>query len=327
MSDFEGFEGIEKNLSIRFEPNTGVSLRSLSRSDLDDICTNAACAILSSMSNEYIDAYVLSESSLFVTENTILMKTCGTTALLRAVPLILQLGTSLGLTLSSVRYSRHEYILSSHLQEEMHQCFKKESQYLDNCLRNTNVGVGSIDHAGPYNVYIAASSKNTFVDTVFEVNMFKLCQKEMSLFWKCSDNKQHSLDSTDTRGIPGVKKLWPKGTTDGHLFDPCGYSINGIDGAFYWTMHIAPEDCCSYVSFETNAPSNMLKTMIDKLLSLMKPGVMDILYMEHSHDNLPVINNQDNKESYQFVHEDGINGVTDGGLEYNVARITKVDCQ
>lgn len=48
------------------EPIHRSGLRCLSREDLDRICARARCTILSVASNRYLDAYVLSESSLFV---------------------------------------------------------------------------------------------------------------------------------------------------------------------------------------------------------------------------------------------------------------------
>lgn len=47
-------------------PIKRVGLRRLPREDLDRICARARCTILSVVSNRYLDAYVLSESSLFV---------------------------------------------------------------------------------------------------------------------------------------------------------------------------------------------------------------------------------------------------------------------
>ena len=75
------FEGPEKTLEVVFRDDRGShnGLRSLSRSQLDDLCNKAKCTILSQLSNAHMDAYVLSESSLFIFENRLIMKTCGTT--------------------------------------------------------------------------------------------------------------------------------------------------------------------------------------------------------------------------------------------------------
>lgn len=83
-----GFEGYEKRLELTFfEPSVfvdpeGKGLRSLSKTQLDEILQPAECTIVSSLSNEHVDSYVLSESSLFVYPYKIIIKTCGTTKLL-----------------------------------------------------------------------------------------------------------------------------------------------------------------------------------------------------------------------------------------------------
>ena len=59
------------------DPILRTGLRTLVRSDLDRICMRARCTILSQVSNKYLDAYVLSESSLFVYPYMIVLKTCG----------------------------------------------------------------------------------------------------------------------------------------------------------------------------------------------------------------------------------------------------------
>ncbi|KAG0483429.1 hypothetical protein HPP92_011513 [Vanilla planifolia] len=79
-----GFEGFEKRLELHFscsEGPLGLGLRLLSTESLDRILSTVHCSIVSAVSNARFDAYVLSESSLFVYPEKVIIKTCGTTAL------------------------------------------------------------------------------------------------------------------------------------------------------------------------------------------------------------------------------------------------------
>ena len=109
------FEGPEKTMEVVFKPTSGPDdgLRSLSREQLDFLCTQAKCTILSSISNSYIDAYVLSESSLFIYKSRFIMKTCGTTTLLRCLSSLLQFADALGMELTWVGYSRKNLLFPS----------------------------------------------------------------------------------------------------------------------------------------------------------------------------------------------------------------------
>ncbi len=111
------FEGSEKRIELTFDLGQDApvgGLRALPRAQLDAICTAAHCCIVSVCANEYFDAYVLSESSLFVYPNKIIMKTCGTTRLLDAVPLILDLTASIDVHPAKARYSRASYLAAEH---------------------------------------------------------------------------------------------------------------------------------------------------------------------------------------------------------------------
>ena len=70
------FEGPEKNLEVCFTPDVGHprGCRALPREALDAFCAAARCTILSSVSNSHLDAYVLSESSLFVFSHKMVIK-------------------------------------------------------------------------------------------------------------------------------------------------------------------------------------------------------------------------------------------------------------
>ena len=65
---------------------------------------------MSHTANEYFDAYVLSESSLFVYPHRLILKTCGNTHLLNAVPYLLKLAADLELRPQRCKYSRASYL-------------------------------------------------------------------------------------------------------------------------------------------------------------------------------------------------------------------------
>mmetsp|Transcript_17269 Transcript_17269/g.31886 ORF Transcript_17269/g.31886 Transcript_17269/m.31886 type:complete len:270 (-) Transcript_17269:547-1356(-) len=139
------FEGPEKTLEVCFRkmdseappvltPTDGrdtrhTGLRRLSRDDLSRICARARCTILSCVSNNYVDAYVLSESSLFVYPYMLVLKTCGTTTLLRCIALLIDMGRKLGLEIDWVGYSRKNFNFPGD-QAFPHQSFHQELDYL-----------------------------------------------------------------------------------------------------------------------------------------------------------------------------------------------------
>ena len=106
------FEGPEKTLEIDWVPSVGHStsgLRAITREQWEHLLTLAQCCILSTISNEHLDSYVLSESSLFVYTHKMVIKTCGTTTLLRLLPSLLELTVSLGMKLEWLGYMRKNF--------------------------------------------------------------------------------------------------------------------------------------------------------------------------------------------------------------------------
>ncbi len=115
------FEGSEKRIEIDFAPATptaahgasgaaAVGLRAISRCQLDAILDLAVCCIVSARHGAEFDAYVLSESSLFVYPRKAILKTCGTTKLLAAVPALIDAAAGVGMQPCRAKYSRASYL-------------------------------------------------------------------------------------------------------------------------------------------------------------------------------------------------------------------------
>ena len=53
----------------------------------------------------------------------------------------------------------------------------------------------------------------------------------------------------------GIRALLPGAAIDDYVFEPCGYSMNGLEGALASSIHVTPEEGWSYASFELSGPS------------------------------------------------------------------------
>lgn len=126
------FEGPEKTMEVCFIPGIGdeEGLRKLTREQLDFLCTEAKCSILSKISSSYMDAYVLSESSLFIYKHRYIMKTCGTTTLLHCLDSLLRFADVLNMEVMWVGYSRKNLLFPTQ-QAWPHSNFGDEIEYLN----------------------------------------------------------------------------------------------------------------------------------------------------------------------------------------------------
>jgi len=297
------FEGPEKTLEVCFRIRDGVDpesvvgedgrvgLRRLPRKDLDAICRRARCTILSSVSNAYLDAYVLSESSLFVYPYMAMIKTCGTTTLLRCVAILISLGKELGLEVDWVGYSRKNFNFPDD-QLFPHGSFHQELDYLAShrslCERLSGNGytLGPItsDH---WFVFVADKTirgKNLDMDTdrVLNIMMFDIDPDVANLFYYDQYKKalveggetmeeESARVSVEMTKAAGIDKLVPGSVIDPRAFEPCGYSMNAILFRSYSTMHITPEDGSSYASFETNQKVASYSSLINNVVRTFKP--------------------------------------------------------
>ena len=65
------------------------------RSRLEELLSIVNCSIVSTTRNSQVDAYVLSESSMFISKRRFILKTCGTTSPLDCLPKLLELASEM----------------------------------------------------------------------------------------------------------------------------------------------------------------------------------------------------------------------------------------
>mmetsp|Transcript_22020 Transcript_22020/g.31475 ORF Transcript_22020/g.31475 Transcript_22020/m.31475 type:complete len:456 (+) Transcript_22020:317-1684(+) len=301
------FEGPEKTLEVMFrrinpldDDNSSlasdssgefnrVGLRTLSRPDLDRICARARCTILSCVSNRYLDAYVLSESSLFVYPYMVVLKTCGTTTLLRCVAVLIELGRKIGLEIDWLGYNRKNFSFPSE-QIYPHNSFHQEMDYLYShrnlCERldgnGYTLGPVTSDH---WFVFVADHTKryveDNDTDRVLNIMMFDIDETVAKKFYYDKYEARIGPDETEeeaTKRISieqtkaaGIDQLVPGASIDPRAFEPCGYSMNAILFRSYSTMHITPEEGSSYASFETNQKVTNYTPLISNVVRAFRP--------------------------------------------------------
>jgi S-adenosylmethionine decarboxylase len=283
-----GFEGYEKRLEISFseapvftDPN-GRGLRALSRAQIDSVLDLARCTIVSKLSNEDFDSYVLSESSLFVYPYKMVIKTCGTTKLLLAIPRILELAEELSLPLAAVKYSRGTFIFPD-AQPSPHKNFADEVAFLNRYFGGLRSGGNAYvigDSAKPgqkWHVYYATEHPEEPVVTL-EMCMTGLDKKKASVFFKTSADGYTSCAKEMTK-LSGISDIIPEMEICDFDFEPCGYSMNAVHGPAFSTIHVTPEDGFSYASYEVmgfNPGSLSYGDLVKRVLRCFGPAEFSV---------------------------------------------------
>jgi len=283
------FEGPEKRLEVDFKinPSRPLGLRIYSKEQWQELLNYANCTIISSLCNDFCDSYVLSESSLFVFPAKMILKTCGTTTLLRTIPKLLEYARGCQMSIEYVMYSRKNFLMPEK-QIAPHTSWNDEVEYLDEYFDGQSYLMGPItkDH---WYLYVAdysdpcdAASK----EVTLEIMMHKLDRAAASQFYR-----KEGIAERDK--FPGVAELINGQETDEYNFTPCGYSMNGLADQYYSTIHVTPEAHCSYASFETNLSVNSYKNSVLRVFDIFKPGTVTLtLFRENTdseHDKLDLV--------------------------------------
>lgn len=225
------FEAAEKRLVIQFDQK--INLLTYPSHFWQQQLSFCSASILSTVRNKQVHAYLLSESSLLVFKHRIVLITCG------LCPLI---NTALALIEHFTPSAIHE--LSFQRQPEKNPTLQ---------LSQFNQDSKKLSELFP-SIEILANSAHYINNSVTPSPMtFNWLLTPLPKPWQ-NQLLKSGLTKTRVRQLLALELLNPEYEVDDWLFDPVGYSANGItrhpDGEDYFCLHLSPEPSCSTLSIE-----------------------------------------------------------------------------
>jgi S-adenosylmethionine decarboxylase len=280
QNKLRGFEGPEKRLEIivRGAAIEQRGLRAASRQEWADIINILKAQIVNHVHNDEVDAYVLTESSLFVFRHKVLLITCGTTILLHALPAILELIARHRLEVEWASFMRKNF---SYPWEQVGPHATMENEY---GLLKAHLPLGRPFIFGPidsdhYFAFVYDDVKRPCVeeDTQISMTMYDFDEAVAAQFF--SETFVDGEATEIIRKKSGVATLVEGWIVQDLQFAPCGYSINAIRGGEYQTMHITPEKHCSFASYETNIPTGNVVPLLAGVLAVFRPQRFSVMLL------------------------------------------------
>ena len=260
------FEGPEKKIELVVAPG-GPKLRALGDDVWSRVVELARAQILSVLRDARCDAYLLSESSLFVYDDHLTMITCGRTRLVDAALHLVELVGAQNVAL--LVYQRK----NEHFPEQQPSTFYEDAERLHAVVPGRALRFGD-EHDHHVHVfhgtrpYVAEPN-----DTTLEILMHGLLPEAAAQFIGIEPPKGSTIAERT-----GISKILPGFAIDEHAFTPAGYSMNALRDGTYYTIHVTPEELGSYVSFETNADvSGQVDAIVARALEVFRPTSFDVV--------------------------------------------------
>lgn len=255
----ENFEGPEKKLEVILSaPQTG--LRDNTDRRWDRVVRACGAEIIKRECAAKLDSYLLSESSLFVWNDRILLITCGKTTPTKALPIILKYVAK-----PQIAYLFYER-KNLNFPNEQPTDVDDDLAYLRTHFAGNSIRLGPAcgDHLHVF--YYAKPNGCPLPDTSVQILMHDIDPAVATTFY---------YDSTDidrqNEMLTRLKTLYPAMKVENHFFYPQGYSLNGISEDNYFTIHVTPQPEASYVSFESNMFNHESAGVVQKIISLFNP--------------------------------------------------------
>jgi len=265
------YEGTEKRLFICTKD---LNLLTLKQSFWHDLVSYAGAEIISNINNYHVSAYLLSESSLFIWEDKLLLITCGNTQLVKAALFIQQQLTKQ--KISTLIFQRHQalkpQLQATNFQQDRILLEKQFNGHLQHCRDNYQGDLfvfGEIStHTIPtQGIYMLHGLRGEFAESLQGKHMDKASILKRLKFTDFFDSL----------------------TIDHFSFKPKGYSLNAINQQNYLTIHLTPEKLSTYLSIETSLTESQCAPFIKHLEALFLPISLKRIQFKTDNQQLTII--------------------------------------
>ena len=264
------YEGSEKKCEIIVDSNH-LNLRDFSSDFWRKMVEICGASVLSSMHNQDCDAYLLSESSLFVWEGRFLLITCGQTKLIESVLYFLQ-KVEQRYILQLIFRRKNEYF-----SELQHSDFDEDVRRLQKKVDGKIAVFGDPKGHFTKRFYWNKERLPATEEQSYELLMYDISPRAAQFLL----DPHQSREKLRLFFLPST--LIPRFIIDDFIFTPCGYSLNAIQGNQYLTIHATPQPEHSYVSLETNIP---LQEILAHPLAMLQPRAFDIIVHQRERGEL-----------------------------------------
>lgn len=264
------FEGSEKKLEIVLK-ETAPSLRDWPEAEWLKVIEAAGAQVLSKISNKHCNAYLLSESSLFVWDHSLVLITCGTTTLVRAAEI---LANKIPEAQREAFFFQRKNEYFPHLQKTH---FYSDVEQLQKLIPGHAYRLGSADEHHMFLYNNKGPLKPSCLGSTLEVLMYDL-QGPANEAFNCIDSSVSEI-----RNKTKVNEILSGFEVDDFCFKPTGYSLNALKDKHYYTVHVTPQEESPYVSFETNAvESGNRQVVLAAVLETFRPQNFDVVLFDEN---------------------------------------------
>lgn len=262
------FEGAEKKFELWLRRGASIDLRSWGEIWWAEVVAAARARILSRLSTAEVDAYLLSESSLFVYSDHVIMITCGQTHLPDAAKRLLE------------RLDRDA--IEMFIYQRKNECFphhQPSSFFEDAAELQARLGGRAFrfGHEDAHHLFVFHLDRpvaHPERDLTVELLMYGL-----------DADVRRAFAGRHTDAIAALGLSLDDYRVDEHHFEPSGYSLNAVSGEDYLTVHVTPDEHGSYCSLELSVdrPLDVAATM-RPVLGAVRPRSYDLILWERGVD-------------------------------------------